>query len=163
MRCPRCENADTQVKDSRASEDNTVVRRRRECPECGARFTTFERLQLRELVVIKRSGKRFPFDRDKLYRSISIATRKRDITPEVIERLVGDIVRRLEVGADAEVSSERIGLMVMEALQAIDPVAFVRFASVYHDFQNVEDFRRFLAELSARPPRSARQPIEDDA
>jgi transcriptional repressor NrdR len=163
MRCPHCGNAESQVKDSRPSEDNTVVRRRRECPDCGARFTTFERLQLRELTVIKRSGKRFPFDRDKLYRSISIATRKRDITPEVIERLVGDIVRRLEVGQDAEVSSERIGLMVMEALQAIDPVAFVRFASVYHDFQNVEDFRRFLAELSARTPRTDAPPSEGDA
>lgn len=160
MRCPHCANIDTQVKDSRPSEDHTVVRRRRECPGCGARFTTFERLQLRELVVVKRSGKRFPFDRDKLYRSISIATRKRDIAPDAIEALVSDIVRRLEVENEAEVSSESIGLMVMETLQRVDTVSFVRFASVYHDFKDVRDFSRFLAELSTQQQRAAQ--LEDD-
>jgi len=151
MRCPDCGNGATQVKDSRPSEDNSVVRRRRECASCGARFTTFERMQLRELMVVKRSGEHRPFDREKLFRSISIATRKRNIRPERIELLVDEIAVRLAEAADGEPApSSRIGLMVMEALKKVDAVSFVRFASVYHDFKNVEDFSRFLAELSSQ-------------
>ena len=148
MRCPQCGKTNTQVKDSRPSEDDTVVRRRRECPECGARFTTFERVQLRELVVIKRSGKRFPFDRNKLIRSISIATRKRDVGLETIEQLVDDITRRLETQGEQEIPTAHIGFLVMETLKEIDDVSFVRFASVYRDFKGVDDFSRFLASLS---------------
>lgn len=147
MRCPQCGKGNTQVKDSRPSEDDTVVRRRRECLACEARFTTFERIQLRELVVVKRSGKRFPFDREKLVRSISIATRKRDIGMETIEKLVDNITRRLEKRTDAEIPTELIGQLVMETLKDIDDVSFVRFASVYRDFQGVDDFSRFLANL----------------
>ena len=150
MRCPQCGKGNTQVKDSRPSEDDTVVRRRRECLECEARFTTFERIQLRELVVIKRSGKRFPFDREKLVRSISIATRKRDVDITTIEQLVDEITRRLEKRTQDEIPTEHIGLLVMETLKDVDDVAFVRFASVYHDFKGVGDFSEFLAELSVR-------------
>ena len=150
MRCPQCGKGNTQVKDSRPSEDNTVVRRRRECTSCEARFTTFERIQLRELVVVKRSGKRFPFDRDKLVRSISIATRKRDVDLNTIEKLVDEITRRLEKRAEEEIPTEQIGLLVMENLKDVDDVSFVRFASVYHDFRGVDDFSQFLADLSAR-------------
>ena len=150
MRCPQCGKSNTQVKDSRPSEDDTVVRRRRECLACEARFTTFERIQLRELVVVKRSGKRFPFDREKLVRSISIATRKRDVEMETIEKLVDKITRRLEKRGDAEIPTQNIGLLVMETLKGVDDVSFVRFASVYHDFQGVGDFSRFLAELPGK-------------
>ncbi len=147
MRCPQCGEKNSQVKDSRPSEDDTVVRRRRECLSCEARFTTFERIQLRELVVVKRSGKRFPFDREKLVRSISIATRKRDVDIGTIEKLVDEITRRLEKRSDDEIPTEHIGLLVMETLKNIDDVSFVRFASVYHDFKGVDDFSRFLADL----------------
>ncbi len=147
MRCPQCGERNTQVKDSRPSEDDTVVRRRRECLECEARFTTFERIQLRELVVVKRSGKRFAFDREKLVRSISIATRKRDVDIQTIERLVDEITRRLEKRAEDEIPTEHIGLLVMETLKDVDDVSFVRFASVYHDFKGTDDFSRFLANL----------------
>ena len=150
MRCPQCGERNTQVKNSRPSEEDTVVRRRRECLACEARFTTFERIQLRELVVIKRSGKRFPYDREKLVQSISIATRKRDVDMEMIEKLVDKITRKLEKSSDEEIPTERIGLLVMETLKDIDDVAFVRFASVYHDFKGVGDFSEFLAELSMR-------------
>ncbi len=150
MRCPQCGEKNSQVKDSRPSEDDTVVRRRRECAACGARFTTFERVQLRELVVVKRSGKHLPFDREKLVRSISIATRKRDIDIVTIETLVDEITRKLEKQSMAEISTRRIGLLVMEALKQVDDVSFVRFASVYHDFQDVGDFSDFLEELSGK-------------
>ena len=150
MRCPQCGEGNSQVKDSRPSEDDTVVRRRRECPSCEARFTTFERVQLRELVVVKRSGKLLPFDREKLVRSISIATRKRDVSMETIEKLVDEITRKLEKGGEEEIPTEQIGLLVMETLKDVDDVSFVRFASVYHDFRGVGDFSRFLAELSGK-------------
>lgn len=150
MRCPRCGKGNTQVKDSRPSEDDTVVRRRRECLSCEARFTTFERVQLRELMVIKRSGRHLPFDREKLVRSISIATRKRDIDIVTIETLVDKITRRLEKQSMAEIPTRKIGEMVMEALKKVDDVSFVRFASVYHDFQGVGDFSDFLEELSRK-------------
>jgi transcriptional repressor NrdR len=150
MRCPQCGKSNTQVKDSRPSEDDTVVRRRRECPACEARFTTFERIQLRELVVIKRSGKRFAFDRQKLVRSISIATRKRDVDTATIEKMVDEITRRLEKQGDIEIPTQQIGLLVMETLKNVDDVAFVRFASVYRDFKGVDDFSRFLVDLGGQ-------------
>jgi len=148
MRCPYCNNDDTQVKDSRPSEDNTAIRRRRYCPDCGARFTTFERVQLRELIVIKRSGRRVPFDRDKLMRSIQIALRKRPVETERVERLVTGIVRRLESLGESEIRAESIGTLVMEGLRALDDVAYVRFASVYKNFREAKDFEELLGELS---------------
>ncbi len=147
MRCPFCQNDDTQVKDSRPTEDNTAIRRRRFCPACGARFTTFERVQLRELTVIKKSGKRMPFDRDKLARSIQVAMRKRPIEPERIERLVTGIVRRLESMGESEIPSDVIGKMVMEALANVDQVAYVRFASVYRNFREAKDFEDFVETI----------------
>jgi len=148
MRCPYCNNDETQVKDSRPSEDNTAIRRRRYCPDCGARFTTFERVQLRELTVIKRSGRRVPFDRDKLMRSIQIALRKRPVETERVERLVSGIVRRLESMGESEVKAETVGTLVMEGLRALDDVAYVRFASVYKNFREAKDFEDLLGELS---------------
>lgn len=148
MRCPFCANPDTQVKDSRPSEDNTAIRRRRVCPDCGGRFTTFERIQLRELTVVKRSGRKVPLDRDKLMRSVQVALRKRSVEPGRIERMVNGIVRRLESAGEVEVSSERIGQMVMEGLLGLDEVAYVRFASVYKNFDNTEDFKKLLGELA---------------
>ncbi|MGL4543381.1 MAG: transcriptional regulator NrdR [Polymorphobacter sp.] len=147
MRCPFCANDDSQVKDSRPTEDGGAIRRRRQCPACGARFTTFERIQLRELVVLKKSGKREVFDRDKLARSIEIACRKRPIEPERIERLVNGVVRRLESLGDTEIDGAIIGEMVMEGLQALDPVAYIRFASVYRDFREARDFETFVGGL----------------
>jgi transcriptional repressor NrdR len=149
MRCPFCGNDDTQVKDSRPTEDNTAIRRRRFCPECSARFTTFERVQLRELTVIKKTGKRVPFDRDKLARSIQIALRKRPVDPERIERLVNGIVRRLESMGESEIPSDVIGEMVMDALANVDPVAYVRFASVYKNFREAKDFENFVEEIQS--------------
>jgi len=149
MRCPFCSNPDTQVKDSRPSEDNTAIRRRRVCSDCGGRFTTFERVQLRELTVMKRNGRRVPFDRDKLMRSVQVALRKRSVDPERVERMVNGIVRRLESSGDAEIESERIGSLVMEGLKGLDEVAYVRFASVYRNFENTEDFKGLLTELAA--------------
>ncbi|MEQ8585853.1 MAG: transcriptional regulator NrdR [Thalassobaculaceae bacterium] len=149
MRCPFCGNEDTQVKDSRPTEDNTAIRRRRFCPECSARFTTFERVQLRELTVIKKTGKRVPFDRDKLARSIQIALRKRPVDPERIERLVTGIVRRLESMGESEIPSDVIGEMVMDALANVDPVAYVRFASVYKNFREAKDFENFVEEIQS--------------
>jgi transcriptional repressor NrdR len=148
MRCPYCGNPDTQVKDSRPSEDNTAIRRRRVCPDCGGRFTTFERVQLRELTVVKKNGRRVPFDRDKLMRSVQVALRKRSVDPERVERMVNGIVRRLESSGDPEVTSEAIGLLVMEGLRGLDEVAYVRFASVYRNFKDTEDFKAALGELS---------------
>jgi transcriptional repressor NrdR len=147
MRCPFCGHEETQVKDSRPTEDNTAIRRRRFCPGCGARFTTFERVQLRELTVIKKNGQRAPFDRDKLARSIMVATRKRPVEPERVERMINGIVRRLESMGEPEIKSEQIGEMVMEALAALDSVAYVRFASVYRNFREAKDFEDFVGRL----------------
>lgn len=148
MRCPYCGGSETQVKDSRPTEDDTAIRRRRVCTHCGGRFTTFERVQLRELTVIKRSGRRAPFDRDKLQRSIEIALRKRQVEPERIERLVNGIVRQLESLGDSEIHSDQIGRLVMEGLKGLDDVAYVRFASVYRNFREAKDFEAFVGELA---------------
>ncbi|MCQ4632266.1 transcriptional regulator NrdR [Shinella sp. CPCC 100929] len=150
MRCPYCGSEDTQVKDSRPAEDGAAIRRRRICPDCGGRFTTFERVQLRELMVAKKTGRKAPFDRDKLLRSFEIALRKRPVDRDRIERAVSGIVRRLESSGETEISSEEIGLQVLEALKALDDVAFVRYASVYRDFSHVDDFEKILAEVSAK-------------
>jgi len=148
LRCPFCSNEETQVKDSRPTEDGTAIRRRRYCPDCSGRFTTFERVQLRELMVLKRSGRRVPFDRDKLMRSIQVALRKRPVDPERVERMVSGIVRRLESLGENEIKSETIGKLVMEALKMLDDVAYVRFASVYKNFREAKDFEELLGELS---------------
>ena len=147
MRCPFCGNEETQVKDSRPTEDGAAIRRRRHCPACAARFTTFERVQLRELTVVKSNGQREPFDRDKLARSIQVALRKRPIPPEQVERLVTGLVRRLESGGDAEIPTAAIGEQVMDALANLDSVAYVRFASVYRNFRETKDFEDFLGQL----------------
>ena len=159
MRCPNCASLDTQVKDSRPTEDSSVIRRRRVCLSCNFRFTTFERVQLRELTVIKRNGRRVPFDRDKLLRSVQIALRKRPVEAERIEEAVSKIVRELESQGESEVSSEAVGEMVMEALRALDDVAYVRFASVYRNFREAKDFQAALDELSGEDdkPASARK------
>ena len=149
MRCPNCASLDTQVKDSRPTEDSAAIRRRRVCLACNFRFTTFERVQLRELVVIKRNGRRVPFDRDKLMRSVQIALRKRPVDPERVEQMVSKIVRELESLGESEVSSETIGETVMEHLRGLDDVAYVRFASVYRNFREPKDFQAVLGELSA--------------
>ena len=149
MRCPFCGNEDTQVKDSRPTEDNSAIRRRRQCPNCGARFTTFERVQLRELTVVKSSGQREPFDRDKLMRSIQIALRKRPVEAERVERVVNGIVRRLESSGESEIPTAAIGEMVMDALANLDQVAYVRFASVYRNFREAKDFEDFVGRLGA--------------
>jgi transcriptional repressor NrdR len=146
MRCPFCGELESQVKDSRPSEDGATIRRRRLCPECGGRFTTFERVQLRELTILKRSGRRAPFDREKLVRSISTATRKRPVDPERVERMVNAIVRQLESMGETELASNIVGDMVMKALKTLDDVAYVRYASVYRDFRQTEDFARFLSD-----------------
>jgi transcriptional repressor NrdR len=145
MRCPFCGSDDTQVKDSRPAEDNSSIRRRRVCNVCGGRFTTYERVQLRELTVLKRDGRRSPFDRDKLRRSVEIALRKRPVEPEQIERMVSGIVRQIESSVETEVPSSEIGKFVLAALESVDPVAYVRYASVYRDFQSPADFARFIA------------------
>ncbi|WP_284178782.1 transcriptional regulator NrdR [Rhabdaerophilum sp. SD176] len=148
MRCPYCGSLDTQVKDSRPTEDSSAIRRRRVCPDCGGRFTTFERVQLRELTVVKRSGRRTPFDRDKLARSIEVALRKRPVEPERVERLINGVVRQLESQGEGEITSEEIGSLVMEALKALDDVAYVRFASVYRNFTEAREFSALLDEIS---------------
>ena len=147
MRCPFCGHEDTQVKDSRPTEDNSAIRRRRFCPACGSRFTTFERVQLRELVVVKKTGKRAPFDRDKLARSLQLALRKRPIDAERLERVVNSIVRRLESMGESEIPSSVIGELVMESLANLDQVAYVRFASVYRNFREAKDFEDFVGKL----------------
>ena len=154
MRCPYCGAADTQVKDSRPTEDGVAIRRRRVCVECGGRFTTFERVQLRDLTVLKRSGRRVPFDRDKLMRSVQVALRKRPVDQERVERMVSGIVRQLESRGEQEIPAQDIGLLVMEALRNLDDVAYVRFASVYRDFREAKDFEAVLGELSSEeePP-----------
>ena len=150
MRCPFCGSTDTQVKDSRPAEDHVAIRRRRSCPGCGGRFTTYERVQLRDLVVVKKNGRREDFDRDKLARSIRIAMQKRPVEPDRIEQMISGIVRRLESMGDTDIPSDVIGGIVMESLARIDTVAYVRFASVYKNFQEADDFEEFVAEL--RPP-----------
>ncbi len=151
MRCPFCGSDETQVKDSRPTEDSTAIRRRRHCLGCGSRFTTFERVQLRDLTVIKKSGARAPFERDKLARSINVALRKRPVEPERIERIVNGIQRRLENSGEPEISSDTIGEMVMDALASLDQVAYVRFASVYRNFREAKDFEDFVGKLSGEP------------
>lgn len=153
MRCPFCGDKDTQVKDSRHTEDSVAIRRRRFCPACGGRFTTFERVQLRDLIVVKRDGKKEEFDRDKLTRSIQISLRKRNIESDKVEQMINGIVRRLESSGDAEIDSKAIGQAVMDALASLDTVAYVRFASVYHDFQETNDFESFISNI--RPSSTA--------
>ncbi|HYI64192.1 MAG TPA: transcriptional regulator NrdR [Allosphingosinicella sp.] len=147
MRCPFCAHESSQVKDSRPTEDGSAIRRRRQCEDCGARFTTFERIQLRELTVVKSENRREPFDRVKLERSVAIACRKRPVTPERIERLVSSIQRQMETSGESEMASARIGEMVMEGLKALDPVAYIRFASVYKDFREARDFEHFAGTV----------------
>ncbi len=151
MRCPFCGNVDTQVKDSRPAEDHAAIRRRRFCPSCSGRFTTYERVQLRDLVVIKTNGRREEFDRDKLERSIRIALQKRPMEPERMDQMISGIVRRLESMGDTDIPSSKIGEIVMESLARIDTVAYVRFASVYMNFQAVGDFDRFMSQLRPTP------------
>ena len=147
MRCPFCQSEDTQVKDSRPAEDGSAIRRRRSCNACGARFTTFERAQLRELTVVKSDGRRVAFDREKLARSIRVALRKRPVNEDQVERIVTGIQRRLESEGAEELTSKAIGQRVMEVLRDLDPVAYVRFASVYQNFRDAEDFNAFLGSL----------------
>ncbi len=163
MRCPYCGSLESQVKDSRPSDDHSAIRRRRVCPDCGGRFTTFERVQLRELTVVKRSGRRIPFDRDKLQRSVEVALRKRPVDMERIDRMVNGIVRQLESMGEGEVPSSTIGALVMEGLKSLDDVAYVRFASVYKNFREARDFEDLIGELTgdeaepvadAKPPRT---------
>ena len=147
MRCPFCSNEDSQVKDSRPTEDNTAIRRRRICEQCGSRFTTFERIQLRDLIVLKSKGQKENFDRDKMFRSLSLALRKRNIDNEKIEKIVNAIVRKLENSGETEIKSNIIGQYIMEALMHLDQVAYVRFASVYKNFREAKDFEDFLDNL----------------
>jgi transcriptional repressor NrdR len=163
MRCPYCGSLDTQVKDSRPTEDSASIRRRRVCPDCGGRFTTFERVQLRELVVVKRSGRRAVFDRDKLQTSIAVALRKRAVAPERIERLVNGIVRQLESSGEAEIMSSTIGELVMEGLKSLDDVAYVRFASVYRNFREARDFEELLGQLSSDEGEGEAEPVGEGA
>ena len=159
MRCPYCASENSQVKDSRPTEEGAAIRRRRICPDCGGRFTTFERVQLRELMVVKKSGRRVPFDRDKLARSVGTALRKRDVEPERVDRMISGVVRQLESLGESEVTSDQIGEFVMEGLKGLDDVAFVRFASVYKNFSAADDFRSFLTELGDD---DRNQPNHDD-
>jgi transcriptional repressor NrdR len=154
MRCPFCGEADTQVKDSRPTEDGSAIRRRRFCGVCSQRFTTIERVQLRELVVVKADARRVPFDRDKLARSVRIALRKRPVEDERIERIVNGIVRKLEASGETDVKSHEIGELVMDTLKEVDAVAYVRFASVYRDFRETKDFENFLGEMEDLPKSS---------
>ncbi|PCI04512.1 MAG: transcriptional regulator NrdR [Hyphomicrobiales bacterium] len=149
MNCPYCSSADTQVKDSRPTDDGNAIRRRRVCAGCGGRFTTFERVQLRELTVLKKSGRKVVFDRDKLARSVSIALRKREVEPERVERMITGIVRQLEARGEGDIPADEIGKLVMEGLKAVDAVAYVRFASVYRDFRDASDFETVLDELNS--------------
>lgn len=146
MRCPYCGHNDTTVKDSRPAEEDAAVRRRRGCPKCGGRFTTFERVQLRELIVVKRDGRRAPFEREKLRRSLQIALQKRPVAEEELDQMISGIVRRLENLSDSEIPTSAIGQMVMDSLHGLDPVAYVRYASVYRDFKTPSDFARFIAD-----------------
>ena len=152
MRCPYCAEAESQVKDSRPAEDDNAIRRRRQCGACGARFTTFERVQLRELFVVKKEGKREPFDRTKLERSVAIATRKRPVEPARIDRMLSGIQRQLETSSDGEVGAARIGELVMAGLKGLDSVAYIRFASVYKDFAEARDFEAFAGTVAEAAP-----------
>ena len=152
MRCPFCAGEDTQVKDSRPTEEHSAIRRRRVCPDCGGRFTTFERVQLRDLVVQKKSGRRMPFDRDKLQKSVEVALRKRPVTSERVDRMVSGIVRQLESSGESEVSSGYIGELVMDGLRGVDAVGYVRFASVYREFREAADFEDVLGEIAKHAP-----------
>jgi transcriptional repressor NrdR len=149
MRCPFCGHQDTQVKDSRPSDDNAAIRRRRFCANCGARFTTFERIHLREMVVVKSGGRREPFDREKIERSMRIALRKRPVEEERLQRVINSLVRRIETSGEIEMPSQRIGEMVMDALATLDQVAYVRFASVYRNFREAKDFEEFIGALGS--------------
>ena len=149
MRCPFCGHEDTQVKDSRPTDDNSAIRRRRYCPSCGSRFTTFERVQLREIIVVKKSGRRAPFEREKLARSVEIAMRKRPVDPERIDRMISGVVRQVESLGEPEIDSQRIGELVIEGLRSLDAVAYVRFASVYRDFTEARDFNVLIDELES--------------
>ena len=151
MRCPFCGHEDTQVKDSRPTEDNSAIRRRRFCSSCSARFTTFERVQLRELTVIKSTGQREPFDREKLLRSMRIALRKRPVDADRIDRVVNSLVRQLESSGESEIPSKQIGEIIMQALQTLDQVAYIRYASVYKDFREAADFNEFVEQLVPEP------------
>ncbi len=148
MRCPFCGNDDTQVKDSRPTEDSAAIRRRRQCANCGARFTTFERVQLRELTVVKSNGKREPFEREKLLRSMQIALRKRPVDADRLERVVNSIVRRLESSGESDIPTKTIGSLIMDALKSLDSVAYVRFASVYRNFREARDFEEFIEKIA---------------
>ena len=162
MKCPFCGCDDTQVKDSRNADDNTAIRRRRECPECGSRFTTYERVQLRDLLVVKKNGERVPFDRDKLARSISLAVRKRPVNQERVEKVVNSIQRQLEVSGEGEIPSKLIGQYVMEALAKLDHIAYIRFASVYKDFREVKDFEDFVETIDRMAkPEIAQAKLDD--
>ncbi len=162
MRCPYCNGENTQVKDSRPTEESAAIRRRRACEDCGGRFTTFERVQLREITVVKRSGRREPFGRAKLLHSVEVALRKRPVEADRIERVVSDLVRKLESMGEQDVPSSVIGELAMEALKGLDPVAYVRFASVYRDFREAADFHQVLAEIAgkaaAAPPEAGAPP-----
>jgi len=149
MRCPYCGSLDTQVKDSRPTDDASAIRRRRVCPDCAGRFTTFERVQLREIIVVKKSGRRTPFDREKLTRSVEIAMRKRPVDPERIDRMISGVVRQVASLGEAEIDSQRIGELVIEGLRSLDAVAYVRFASVYRDFTEARDFNALIDELES--------------
>ncbi len=163
MRCPFCGHHDTQVRDSRPAEESNSVRRRRICGQCGGRFTTFERVQLRELTVVKKSGRREIFDRDKLMRSVSIALRKRPVSPDRVDQMISGVVRRLESMGEAEIHSDVVGQMLMEALRALDEVGYVRYASVYKDFRETRDFQKFIGdELFPHPPPPHRAPIDSE-
>ena len=155
MRCPFCAHDDSQVKDSRPTEDNTAIRRRRQCESCGARFTTFERVQLREVTVVKSGGKREPFDRSKIEQSVALACRKRGVEQERIDQLVSGIQRQVETVGDSEIASERIGEMVMDGLRQLDSVAYIRFASVYRDFGEAKDFEEFASAIQEAGGRNA--------
>jgi transcriptional repressor NrdR len=156
LRCPYCGSLETQVKDSRPTDDASSIRRRRVCPDCAGRFTTFERVQLRELTVVKKSGRRVPFDRDKLMRSLEVALRKRAVEPARVERMVNGIVRQLESQSDGDITTDHIGELVMEGLKALDGVAYVRFASVYRNFREARDFNQLIDELELEPEDRAR-------
>ncbi|MBQ9034873.1 MAG: transcriptional repressor NrdR [Alphaproteobacteria bacterium] len=162
MKCPFCGCEETQVKDSRNTDDNSAVRRRRECPECGSRFTTFERVQLRELVVVKRNGERTLFDRDKLERSITLAVRKRPISAERVEKIVNSLQRKFESSGETEISTKQIGESVMEALSHLDNIAYIRFASVYKDFRSLQDLNDFVATIEMLAAPNTHKNIEED-
>ena len=162
MKCPFCGKEGTAVKDSRTTDDNSAIRRRRECVECGSRFTTFERVQLRELIVVKKNGEKTPFDRDKLYRSIEIAVRKRPISSERVDKLVNYIQRSFESSGESEISTEAIGEAVMDSLSRLDHIAYIRFASVYKDFKEIEDFEHFVETIDKLAKPVLEQKIKED-